>query len=89
MMLLCFIGQFSSLYEKYSGLLNDGIATLKEILIQLDMDNLFPPHPKLTELVRVMCKWKKETRKSCREKVKVLVVTRYELRYIHKRKFFF
>lgn len=64
-------GRFSSLHEKYSELLNDRISPLREVLIEFESDELLLPHPKLSELVKVVSQWKKESRKSCRDKVRL------------------
>ena len=65
-----FKGCFSTLLEKYGDLVQEGISRLKEILLELEPDvAVRPPHPKMVELVRVVGCWKKEVRRSSRDKV--------------------
>ena len=40
-------------------------------LLELESDCQLPPHPKLSELVRAVTHWKREVRKSSRDKVRL------------------
>ncbi len=64
-------GLFSTLLEKYCHLLKERICPLKEVFLELETDSEpCRTHPKLAELVRVVSHWKKEVRRSCRDKVR-------------------
>lgn len=68
------VDHFSALQEKYSALLQERISPLKEILLELEAAEpqqlQRSPHPKLAQLVRVVSRWKKEMRRSSRDKVR-------------------
>ena len=66
-----FSGHFSALQEKYYPLLQERISPLKEILLELEGDNQpRSPHPKMAELVKTVSSWKRDVRKSSRDKVR-------------------
>ena len=62
-------GCFSRLSDRYSELVERRIHPLKGFLIELESCDSLPPHPKLSELVRLIGNWMKIKRKSCRDKV--------------------
>ena len=55
--------------EKYSELVEKRIHPLKDLMMDLESKDSLPPHPKLTELVRIISTWMKTKRKSSKDKV--------------------